>query len=102
MRGYAASLRNPFVDKIGARVLPRSLDVRDDPTIDGNDAGPLLGGYAVDGDGVPAGPTPLIERGVLRTLLAGRNPIAGILQSTGNQRGEMLMPSNLLVTTERG
>ena len=39
MRGYAASLRNPFVDKIGARVLPRSLDVRDDPTINRNDAG---------------------------------------------------------------
>ena len=102
MRGYAASLRNPFVDKIGARVLPRSLDVRDDPTINRNDAGPLLGGYAVDGDGVAARPTTLIERGVLRTLLAGRNPIAGILHSTGNQRGEMLMPSNVLVTTERG
>ena len=97
-----ASLRNPFVDKIGARVLPRSLSVYDDPTIDGNDAGPLLGDYAVDADGVPARPTTLIERGMLRTLLAGRNPIAGILNSTGNQRGEQLMPSNLLVTTERG
>ena len=102
LRGYAASLRNPFVDKIGARVLPRSLDVRDDPTIDHNDAGPLLGGYAVDGDGVPAQETTLIERGVLRTLLAARNPSTGITTSTGNQRGEMLMPSNLLVSTERG
>ena len=102
VRSYAASLRNPFVDKIGARVLPRLLNVRDDPTIDGNDAGPLLGGYAVDGDGVPARSTTLIEHGVLRTLLAGRNPIAGILHSSGNQRGEMLMPSNVLVTTERG
>lgn len=102
MRGYAASLRNPFADKIGARVLPRSLDVRDDPTLSGNEAGPLLGGYAVDDDGVPAQPTTLIESGMLRTLLAARNPIAGILKSTGNQRGEVLMPSNLLVSAAHG
>ena len=102
LRDYATSLRNPFVDKIGARVLPRTLDVRDDPTIDGNGSGPLLGGYVVDGDGVPARPTTLMERGMLRTLLAGRNPVAGILNSTGNQRGAVLMPSNLLVTAERG
>ena len=102
IRSYAASLRNPFVDKIGARVLPRSLDLRDDPTIDRNGAGPLLGGYTVDTDGIPAEPTTLIERGMLRSLLAGRNPISGILRSTGNQRGDLLMPSNLLLTTERG
>ena len=102
LRSYAASWRNPFVDKIGARVLARSLDLRDDPTIDRNAAGPLLGGYAVDGDGVPAQSTTLIERGVLRTLLAARNPINGILHSTGNQRGDLLMPSNLLLTTDRG
>ena len=102
LRSYAASLRNPFVDKIGARVLPRSLGLRDDPTIDHNDAGPLLGGYAVDGDGIPAAPTTLIERGVLRALLAARNPISGVLRSTGNQRGDMLMPSNLLFAADRG
>ena len=102
LAAYASSLRNPFVDKIGARVLPRLLSLRDDPSIDRNAGGALLGGYAVDADGVPAAPTTLVERGVLRTLLAGRNPIAGIARSTGNQRGELLMPSNLLLEPSRG
>ena len=99
---YAASLRNPFEDKIGARVLPRSLSIRDDPTLHRNDAGELLGGYAVDDEGVPAAPTLLVERGVLKTLLASRNPIAGVLRSSGNQRGEYLLPSNLVVTAQAG
>ena len=102
MGSFAASLRNPFEDKIGARILPRFLSLRDDPRARSNDAGALLGGYAVDGEGVPAGATPLVENGVLKTLLSARNPIAGITRSSGNRRGEWLLPSNLLVTTTRG
>ena len=102
MASFAASLRNSFEDKLGARVLPRFLSVRDDPTLQSNDAGTLLGGYAVDGEGVAAGPTTLIENGVLKTLLSSRNPIADVRRSSGNQRGEFLLPSNLLVTARRG
>ena len=32
-RRFAAAGRNPFIDKLGGRVLPRLLDVVDDPTI---------------------------------------------------------------------
>ena len=102
MQGYAASTRNPFLDKIGARVLPRFLNVRDDPTISKNDGGALRGGYAVDAEGVPAAPTTLIERGLLRALLSTRNPVAGISESTGNRRGAEAWPSNLIVTATQG
>ena len=102
MQGYAASTRNPFLDKIGARVLPRFLNVRDDPTISKNDGGALRGGYAVDAEGVPAAPTTLIERGLLRALLSTRNPVAGISESTGNRRGAEVWPSNLIVTATQG
>ena len=102
MQGYAASTRNPFLDKIGARVLPRFLNVRDDPTISNNDGGALRGGYAVDAEGVPAAPTALIERGMLRALLSTRNPVAGISESTGNRRGAEVWPSNLIVTATQG
>lgn len=102
MNRFAASLRNPFEDKIGARVLPRFLNVYDDPTLQRNAVGELLGGYAVDGDGVPAAPTVLVENGILKTLLSSRNPINGVLRSSGNQRGEFLLPSNLLVTAQNG
>ena len=99
---YAASLRNPFEDKVGARVLPRWLSVRDDPTLQRNDGGELLGGYAVDAEGVPATATVLVEKGVLKTLLSSRNPTADSLQSSGNQRGEYLLPSNLVVSASEG
>ena len=102
IESYAASARNPFVDKIGARVLPRLLDVYDDPTASENSGGPLLGGYAVDGEGVPATATTLVERGILKTVLTTRNPVAGVSSSTGNRRGAALLPSNLIVATQRG
>ena len=103
MERFTASLRNPFEDKIGARVLPRGLSVRDDPTLQAYAGMPLHGGYTVDDDGVPATPTTLIENGVLKTLLATRNPIADIAHSTGNRRMMgIALPSNLIVTATRG
>ena len=98
----AAAARNPFADKIGARVMPRFLDVRDDPTLDRYGQHRLLGGFRVDDEGVPAAPTTLVERGRLRTLLATRNPVEGIPASTGNRRGIAPVPTNLIVSTEEG
>ena len=98
----AASARNPFADKIGARVLPRFLDVRDDPTLARYGPQRLLGGYRVDDEGVPAAPTSLVERGRLKTLLATRNPVEGIPNSTGNRRGIGPVPTNLIVSTDEG
>ena len=103
MEGFTATLRNPFQDKIGARVLPRGFSVHDDPTLDSYAGTPLYGGYRIDDDGTPAAPTALIENGVLKGLLATRNPVEGIPRSTGNRR--MLgvpLPSNLVVATTRG
>ena len=90
---------NPFLDKLGARVLPRFLSVTDDPTLAGDG---FVGGYAVDDEGVPASPTTLVENGILKTLLTSRNPVRGIERSTGNRRGGGPAPSNLIVTGRRG
>ena len=98
----AAAARNPFADKIGARVMPRFLDVRDDPTLDRYGQHRLHGGYQVDDEGVPAGPTTLVERGRLRTLLTTRNPVEGITSTTGSRRGIAPVPTNLIVSTDAG
>lgn len=90
---------NPFLDKIGARILPRFLSLVDDPTLTGDG---FVGGYPVDDDGVPASATSLIENGILKTLLTTRNPVRGIEASTGNRRGGGPAPSNLLLTANRG
>ena len=101
-RAYAASLANPFADRIGSRVMARFLSVVDDPTATANAAGPLYGGYAVDGQAVAARPTTLVQAGVLKTLLTSRNPLPGVAGSGGNLRGVTVLPSNLLVTARRG
>lgn len=100
--GPGAGQNNPFLDKLGARVLPRFLSVIDDPTVETHDQVSLLGGYKVDNDGVPAGETRVVERGILKTLLATRSPVAGVLNSTGNRRGAGPAPSNLFLVPRGG
>ena len=90
---------NPFLDRLGARVLPRFLSIRDDPTL--NDSG-FAGGYEIDDDGVAARSKAVVENGFLRTLLTTRNPIPGVDRSTGNRRGQGPRASNLLVESTRG
>ena len=100
--GLGAGQNNPFLDKLGARVLPRFLSIIDDPTVETHEQDSLLGGYKVDNDGVPAGETRLVERGILKTLLATRSPVAGVLNSTGNRRGAGPAPSNLFLVPRGG
>jgi predicted Zn-dependent protease len=91
-----------FEDRIGARVLPRFLKLVDDPTMDDYDGQVLVGSYTVDDQGVPARRTTVIERGILKTLLADRTPVSGVEHSTGNSRGGGVLPGNLVLTTAEG
>ncbi len=100
--GFTDKARNPFLDKLGARVLPRFLSVVDDPTVEMHGQVSLLGGYKVDDDGVRARETRVVQRGVLKTLLATRNPVAGVPKSTGNRRSAGPAPSNLFVVPQEG
>lgn len=99
---FSKSLENPFQDRLGGRVLPDFLSVADDPTLSRHQDKPLLGATRVDDDGVPTQRTVLVENGTLKTLLATRDPIAGVAQSTGSRRGGTAAPSNLLVTVTQG
>ncbi|MDH3283707.1 MAG: metallopeptidase TldD-related protein [Acidobacteriota bacterium] len=101
MAGMMSQMQSSFVDKIGARVLPRTMSVTDDPTLETYGESVLVGGYKVDDEGVPAGPTKLIERGLLKTLLSDRNPVAGVAHSTGNSRRSSVLPSNVVVKTDQ-
>jgi len=91
-----------FLDKIGARVLPDFLSVVDDPTLSAVGKTQLLGGWKVDDEGVRARRTELVSGGYLKTLLTTRDPVRGITASTGNDRGSGPMPSNLIVTADKG
>jgi len=91
-----------FSGKIGARVLPDSMSVVDNPTLAAYGNEPLFGGYKTDADGVLAHETRVIEGGILKTLLNGRTPVEGVAHSTGNRRGTGAIPSNMIVESSEG
>ena len=90
-----------FQDKIGARVLPSFMSVRDNPLQTSFNGVALLGTSSVDEDGVKTRETVLIDHGILTHLLASRVPVSGIVQSTGSRHGGGPLPSNLFVTSEK-
>jgi len=96
------NMENPFLDKLGARVLPEFLSVVDNPTLAQYNEMPLAVHYRVDDEGVRARETPLVEHGILETLLSTRSPVPGVEHSTGNRRGPGILPSNLVVRAENG
>ena len=71
--------------RIGARVLPESFDVRDDPTAQEHGR-PLFGTYEVDREGVVPKPLNLVEKGMLKGYLLTRNPVRGFEGSNGRAR----------------
>ena len=48
---FGSGPQNPFLEKLGSRVLPRFLNIVDDPTAGSHGEAPLLGGYEVDEEG---------------------------------------------------
>jgi microcin-processing metallopeptidase PmbA/TldD-like protein len=99
---FTSRMENPFQDKLGGRVLPDFMTVTDDPTLSRYQGQPLLGATSVDDDGVRTRRTVLVENGVLKALLATRNPVPGVTESTGSRRGAASAPSNVLVTVDKG
>ncbi len=91
-----------FADRIGRRVLPSFISVVDDPTMTKFGDMKLAGKYEVDDEGVEAKPLTLIENGILRTLLATRNPSKKIRNSNGRARGAGADMSNLIVSSKNG
>ncbi len=89
-------------DRLGGRVLPRFMNVVDDPTVDVLQGQALVSAYRVDDEAVAAKPTLLIENGRLKRLLSGRTPVAGIEQSSGNMRAGAVIPSSIIVTAGSG
>ena len=102
MQRTLARFRNPLLDKIGSRVLPRFLSVVSDPTIQAHDGVPLLGLLPVDDDGLPTQRTLLVERGILKTLLSTRVPLAEVPKSTASRWRTGPAPGNLFVNPSRG
>ena len=90
--------------RMGARILPDTFDVVDDPSMKQYKGHTLFGSYEVDREGVPAKPLHVIEKGVLKNYLLTRQPVKGFEGSNGRARypgnagASMAGISNLIVT----
>jgi len=72
--------------RLGSRILPDWIDVVDDPTQKEFRGAPLFGHYLIDVEGVVPKPLVMVEKGVLKTYYATRQPIAGVDASNGHAR----------------
>ncbi|MBZ5702214.1 MAG: hypothetical protein LAN84_10230 [Acidobacteriia bacterium] len=96
--------RSDWVGRIGARVLPASVTLVDDPGATEFQGRALLGGYAVDEEGVRAQKVTLAENGTLKNLLMSRRPGPDFAGSNGHGRSAFLNDprptmSNVLFTS---
>jgi len=82
--------KSDWVGRLGARVLPASVSVVDDPYAKDYKGAPLLGGYKVDEEGVRAEKVTVAENGVLKELLMSRRPGPDSNQSNGHGRAAFL------------
>ena len=82
--------KSDWVGRLGARVLPNSVTVVDDPSAKEYKGAPLMGGYAVDEEGVRAEKVTAVENGMLRALLMSRRPGPDSNQSNGHGRSANL------------
>jgi len=78
-----------FTSKVGERILPEFISIKDDPTAARFNGQMLLGNYVFDDEGVPARNVQLIDHGVLKTFLMGRSPLVSVPNSNGHGRRQL-------------
>jgi len=82
--------RSDWAGRVGARVLPTSVTLMDDPTATEFNGTPLIGGYKVDEEGVPGQKVTVVQDGLLKEMLMSRRPGPDSDQSNGHGRSAFL------------
>lgn len=82
--------KSDWVGRMGARVLPGTVSLVDDPGAKEFHGSPLLGHYAVDDEGVRAEKVTLVDNGNVKELLMSRRPGPDSDQSNGHGRSAFL------------
>jgi predicted Zn-dependent protease len=96
-----------FTSKLGEKIMPDFISIKDDPTEADFHGQMLLGNYPFDDEGVPSENVSLVDHGVLKTFLMSRSPLVKIPQSNGHGRRQLgyapvARQGNLIVTSSQG
>lgn len=79
-----------WTGRVNSRVLPLNVSLVDDPSAKDFQGQPLLGGYAIDDEGVRAQRVAIVENGILKNLLMSRRPGPDFMLSNGHARSALL------------
>jgi len=95
-----------FTSKVGERILPEFISIKDDPTEEDFKGQMLLGYYPYDDEGVKAEDVHLVDNGVLKTFLMSRSPLVNIPHSNGHGRRQLgyvpvARQGNLIVSSSK-
>jgi predicted Zn-dependent protease len=82
--------RSDWSGKIGSRVLPASVALWDDPGAKDAKGIPLIGGYAIDQEGVAGEKVTVVDEGKLKDLLMSRRPGPDFEKTNGHGRSAFL------------
>ncbi len=82
--------KSDWVGRMGARVLPGTVSLVDDPGAKESHGTPLLGTYAVDDEGVHAQRVTIVDSGNVKELLMSRRPGPDSDMSNGHGRSAFL------------
>ena len=78
-----------FTSKVGEQILPSFISIKDDPTEASLNGQMLLGNYPFDDEGVVSTNVQLVDKGILKTFLMGRNPLVNVPHSNGHGRRQL-------------
>jgi predicted Zn-dependent protease len=79
--------RSEWSSRLNTRVFPAGISLVDDPQRKESQGTALIGGYAVDEEGVRGEEVRLVENGILKQFLMSRRPGPDFEQSNGHGRG---------------
>src|SRR5215467_11543554 len=82
--------KSDWIGRVGARVLPATVTVVDDPSAKEFKGTPLIGGFGVDDEGVRAEKVALVESGTMKAELMSRRPGPDFQESNGHGRAAFL------------
>lgn len=78
--------KGTFQKKLGTRVLPASMTVRDNPLMKSKTGSPFLGNYSIDEEGVVPQDLVIVEKGILKNLYLTRTPTKEVREPNGHAR----------------
>jgi TldD protein len=96
-----------FGSKVGEKIMPDFISIKDDPTQASLGGQMLLGNYPFDDEGMPSQNVQLVDKGVLKTFLMSRSPLVNVQHSNGHGRRQLgyvpvARQGNLIVSSTSG